>query len=160
MIVRWDIGEPVSPAPCQWSTPAEITTVSPSVIVWSPSASPTWPIPATTWSTWSLVWRCSFVRAPAAKLTTEAVMGPDVLSQEQAWGAYRQLLANARVDFHPEPGDDRFEGVFESLSATGAASPKRWADAYLAAFASTAGLRLVTFDVALSSLAGVAVGLD
>ncbi len=109
----------------------------------------------------SILYFCRFTQLSLLRLlTTEAVMGPDVLSQEQAWGAYRQLLANARVDFHPEPGDDRFEGVFESLSATGAASPKRWADAYLAAFASTAGLRLVTFDVALSSLAGVAVGLD
>ena len=33
MIVRCDIGEPVSPAPCQWSVPAGITTVSPLAMV-------------------------------------------------------------------------------------------------------------------------------
>jgi predicted nucleic acid-binding protein len=38
------------------------------------------------------------------------------------------------------------EGVWRQLAETETASPKLWMDAYLAAFAITGGLRLVTFD--------------
>ncbi len=36
--------------------------------------------------------------------------------------------------------------VWRQLSELATASPKRWMDAYLAAFAIAAGMRLVTFD--------------
>jgi uncharacterized protein len=54
------------------------------------------------------------------------------------------LQALAQVDWRDEP-----PGVFtqwRTLAALDSASPKVWMDAYLAAFAIAAGLRLVTLD--------------
>ena len=79
-------------------------------------------------------------------------MAADVLSQRRAWQAYRKWLADGRVTFHPEPAGRYFEHVFETLSHGNRPSTKVWADAYLAAFALTAGFTLVTFDKALSAL--------
>lgn len=78
-------------------------------------------------------------------LTTEAVMGvADVLSQSEAWKAYDQWLADDRVSFLSEPSN--IDVMFRSLTRQSHPAPKDWADAYLAAFASTADLELVTFD--------------
>jgi uncharacterized protein len=49
----------------------------------------------------------------------------------------------------PEP--EAIENEFRVRSRLKSSSPKVWADAYLLAFASTAGLRLVTFDRALNA---------
>jgi len=57
--------------------------------------------------------------------------------------------ADSRIQFLPEPED--LEHEFRSRSRLTTRSPKIWADTYLLAFASVAGLRLVTFDRALKS---------
>jgi len=71
MIDKWDIGDPESCAPCQCSSVAGTTTQSPALITCSPSRSPTFPIPETTYSTWSRVCVCHPARAPGAKCTTD-----------------------------------------------------------------------------------------
>jgi toxin-antitoxin system PIN domain toxin len=77
-------------------------------------------------------------------LTADAVMGEDVLTQTQAWAVYDRWIEDDRVGFLDEPpGLDR---QFRSLTRMRSASPKAWADAYLAAFAGAAQLTLVTFD--------------
>jgi toxin-antitoxin system PIN domain toxin len=77
-------------------------------------------------------------------LTSEAVMGDEVLTQSDAWRVYDAWRRDARVSFAPEPaGLDR---TFRQRSRAKAASPKSWADAYLSAFADEGGLSLVTFD--------------
>ena len=77
-------------------------------------------------------------------LTSEAVMGDEVLTQPDAWRVYDSWLRDARASFALEPaGVDR---AFRQRSRAKAASPKAWADAYLSAFADEAGLSLVTFD--------------
>jgi toxin-antitoxin system PIN domain toxin len=81
-------------------------------------------------------------------LTTQIVMGPGTLTQAQAWEAYDRLLKSAGADYIDEPAG--METIFRSLSGSRQASPKEWADAYLAAFAEAAGLTLVTFDRALA----------
>jgi predicted nucleic acid-binding protein len=66
-----------------------------------------------------------------------------------AWEVWDQLWADDRIAMLPEP--DGLEPRLRLHSRLGSASPKVWADAYLVAFASTAGLKLVTFDRALES---------
>jgi len=80
-------------------------------------------------------------------LTTEKVMGKDTKTMFQAWNLWDQLQSDTRVEFFPEP--QALEHELRSRSRLSSRSPKVWADAYLLAFASVAGLRLVTFDRAL-----------
>ena len=95
---------------------------------------------------------CRFTQLGLLRLlTTAAVMGPDVLSQRQAWHAYDSLTAG-QVGFLEEP--PALEERFRQLTRQPISSPKEWADAYLAAFASEAGATLATFDKALASRSG------
>jgi toxin-antitoxin system PIN domain toxin len=81
-------------------------------------------------------------------LTTQSVMGQGTLTQAQAWDAYDRWLESAGVEFAQEPAE--LESLFRSFTGAQQASPKEWADAYLAAFSSAAGFPLVTFDRALA----------
>jgi len=78
-------------------------------------------------------------------------MGQGTLTQEQAWEAYDRLLATTGAKFAEEPAG--MESRFRSRSGAEQASPKEWADAYLATFAEAAQLTLVTFDRALAGKA-------
>ncbi len=68
----------------------------------------------------------------------------DVLTNREASAAYRQLRADPRVGWSDEPSG--LEQAWLRLASVATASPKRWMDAYLAAFAIEASLRVVTFD--------------
>lgn len=82
-------------------------------------------------------------------LTAAAVMGPKgVQSQQGAWKAYDRWHEDDRIGFLEEPAG--IEAHFRSLTRTPHASPKDWADSYLAAFAQASGLTAVTFDHAFS----------
>jgi len=75
-------------------------------------------------------------------------MQDEVMTQRQAWQTYEALLRDERIKLVAEPS-----GISEQLkrlSARDEASPKRWVDDYLAAFAYTSGAGLVTFDRALA----------
>ena len=91
---------------------------------------------------------CRFTQLSLLRLlTTEAIMGVDeVMTQAQAWEAYDLWLRDSRVLFMEEPPN--LDAVFRSLSRFRYPNPKTWSDAYLAAFAMSSGLRLVTFDQA------------
>jgi uncharacterized protein len=82
-------------------------------------------------------------------LTTAVVMGDEAMSQKQAWSVYDGLLKDGRVLLVDEPAE--LEAAFRSLTQSPHSSPKQWADAYIAAFAQTANMTLVTFDRALKS---------
>jgi toxin-antitoxin system PIN domain toxin len=104
------------------------------------------------------VFFCRFTQLGLLRLlTNEQVMGADVLTQRKAWHAYHRWLEDARVGFHDEPDSARLETSFEELSTRSRPSTKLWADAYLAAFARTADLTLVTFDQALRAMPSVPV---
>ncbi len=106
---------------------------------------------------------CRFTQLGLLRLlTNEQVMGPEVLSQRRAWSVFRNWLADERVRFHREPDTDDFDRLFERISSRERPSTKLWADAYLVAFAATAGLQLVSFDQGVKSLApsGVALILE
>ncbi len=77
-------------------------------------------------------------------LRTPAAVWPAVLTNEQALECYRTLRTDACVAFCPEPVS--VEPRWHALAAHSQPAPKRWMDAYLAAFAITGGPRLVTFD--------------
>jgi toxin-antitoxin system PIN domain toxin len=82
-------------------------------------------------------------------LTTEAILGEDTHTMSGAWRVLDQIQTDERVSFLHEPPS--IERRFRSHSDLATRSPKVWADAYLLAFASAAGLKLVTFDRALGS---------
>jgi uncharacterized protein len=90
-------------------------------------------------------------------MTTEAVMGATVRTQRQCWEIYRSWIDAGKARLAPDPvGLDK---EFQTRASAGTASPKQWADAYLAAFAQCAGLVLVTFDRALAAQASASVML-
>ena len=102
---------------------------------------------------------CRFTQLGLLRLlTAEAVMGEDVMHQTQAWAVYDRWLEDDRVRFMEEPAD--LERRFRSLTRSKQAAPKAWADAYLAAFAETSQLTLVTFDRAFQGKAKPLVLLE
>jgi toxin-antitoxin system PIN domain toxin len=88
---------------------------------------------------------CRFTQIGFLRLvTTQAVMGDEVLSQAGAWHLYDEWLREGGASYMEEP--PTVEAMFRSLTQTRIVAPKDWADSYLAAFASASDLRLVTFD--------------
>jgi toxin-antitoxin system PIN domain toxin len=93
---------------------------------------------------------CRFTQLTVLRLlTTEKIMGGDTKTMSEAWGLWDRVWADDRIEFLPEP--EGLEREFRSRSRLSSRSPKVWADAYLLAFASVAGLKLVTFDHALKA---------
>lgn len=89
-------------------------------------------------------------------LSTEGMMrlyGLPALPNDQAWHIYQSFRADARVGFAAEPAD--LEAQWKTFAARDTASPKLWMDTYLAAFAMTAGLTLVTTDKAFRHFKGL-----
>jgi toxin-antitoxin system PIN domain toxin len=84
-------------------------------------------------------------------LTTEAVMGDEVMTQPQAWAAYDQWHQDSRVGFIDEPTE--IEPRFRALTRLRQPATKDWADSYLVAFANVGQLTLVTFDRGLRTKA-------
>ena len=73
-----------------------------------------------------------------------AVLGVDAVSRRDAWAAIDQLLSDPEVTFLEEPPG--LEHVWRALSARDDPSHKLWTDDYLAAFAQTPNLTLVTLE--------------
>jgi uncharacterized protein len=82
-------------------------------------------------------------------LSTTAVMGDEVSTQQQCWAIYEQWIRGGRAVMQLEPPD--IDAAFRARSRAAQSAPKIWTDAYLAAFAESAGLTLVTFDKALAA---------
>jgi predicted nucleic acid-binding protein len=61
-----------------------------------------------------------------------------------AWSCYDKLLDDDRVFFMREP--EGLEEAWKMLTRNQIYSHRIWNDAYLAAFAQTADLKLITFD--------------
>ena len=86
-------------------------------------------------------------------LTNKIVMGAHVLSPAAAWTKSDEFLALPEVQLLSEPHG--LEETWGRFSSTGRRSPNAWSDAYLAAFARCAGLRMVTFDRRFSRFEGL-----
>ena len=86
-------------------------------------------------------------------LTNRAIMGELVLTPSEAWRKRTQFLALPEVRRVSEPvGLDEELAKFCDLGRT---SPNLWTDAYLAALAKCAGLRVVTFDRGFARFGGL-----
>jgi len=88
-------------------------------------------------------------------LTIRSLMQDDVCTMAAAWRVYDQLLADSRFRFCSEP-----EGVtdlWRALCPPHMVAPKKWTDAYLAAFAIATGTRLVTLDRGFHEFRGLEV---
>lgn len=85
-------------------------------------------------------------------LTTAAVLAPygnPPLTNREAWQVYQDFAADDRIGMaDAEPAG--LEQAWAELAAAATASPKLWMDAYLAAFARSAGFTLVTTDAAFA----------
>src|SRR5437667_7599140 len=93
---------------------------------------------------------CRFTQLTVLRLLTSAtVMGSDVRKMVEAWDLWDKVCADDRVAYLSEP--EAIEPEFRRQSRLGTSPPKVWADSYLLAFATVAGLKLVTFDRALRS---------
>lgn len=86
-------------------------------------------------------------------LSNPVVMGENVCSLTQAWSIYDALQADERFDFASE--HEGLEVFLREFTAGGTISPKFWQDAYLAAFARAAKMRLVTFDQGFKQFQGL-----
>jgi toxin-antitoxin system PIN domain toxin len=81
-------------------------------------------------------------------LSAEAVLKQDALSQRLCWEVYDEWALSGDAVFVEEPAG--VETAMRARTGAESASPKIWADAYLAASAETAQLTLVTLDHALA----------
>jgi toxin-antitoxin system PIN domain toxin len=88
-------------------------------------------------------------------LTNPTVMEDDVLDQRAAWKLHDSIRRDERVSFLPEPPG--VEPVWRSYSASSGKSHRQWADGYLLAVASVAGLTLVTLDKGVAKSGGNSV---
>jgi toxin-antitoxin system PIN domain toxin len=76
--------------------------------------------------------------------TNATVMEGKPLTVSQAWQAYSDFRRLPEVVLTAEP--EGCEAWLEQWALGNSPSPRHWTDAYLAAFARAAGLRLVSFD--------------
>jgi hypothetical protein len=81
-------------------------------------------------------------------LTTEAILGTNVRTQSECWGLFDQWINSGKATLAGDPLD--LDGSFRARAHNDSASPKAWADAYLAAFAESGSFTLVTFDKLLA----------
>jgi toxin-antitoxin system PIN domain toxin len=81
-------------------------------------------------------------------LTNRQALGSDAFSSARAWFAFDSFLKDSRISQLEEPAAlDHYWRAWTTLEQRGS---NWWTDAYLAAFAATAGCTLVTFDVQLA----------
>jgi len=77
-------------------------------------------------------------------LSNPTVMGKNVLTGAGAWELHDALSRDGRIGFAPEPAG--LETYWRRATRRRYTGPNFWTDAYLAAFAASAGYTLVSFD--------------
>lgn len=92
---------------------------------------------------WCRATQQSFLRLASTPVITQAYGVPKT-SNGDAWAALQTFLALPQVDVIDEPPE--LARTWSQLGAIKQAAPKRWMDAYLAAFAIAADLSLISLD--------------
>lgn len=88
---------------------------------------------------------CRMTQQGFLRLATHPkVLGSKAVTLPDAWHLYDSILKDPRVFFGAEPRN--IETQWREWTQTPQFSPHIWNDAYLAAFAQTADLEIVTFD--------------
>lgn len=104
---------------------------------------------------------CRYTQQSTLRLLTTAALtsplGLSPLTNKAAIKAMHGMLDDPRIAFADEPIG--LHPAWMELAAASTASPKRWMDAYLAAFARTGGYTLVTSDKAFKQFGNVHVQL-
>ncbi|HKD60629.1 MAG TPA: TA system VapC family ribonuclease toxin [Terracidiphilus sp.] len=91
-------------------------------------------------------------------LSTPAIMGNEALTLQACWQIFDRWAGTGQVRWASESAESHeLERRLRARTAANSVSPGLWMDAYLATFAETAGLTLVTFDKALAGKAKGAV---
>ncbi len=86
-------------------------------------------------------------------VTNSKVFGTEAVTLPDAWKLYDAYMGDPRVGFAPEPmGIETFWRGFTRLKSF---SPHVWNDAWLAAFAKTVSMDVVTFDNGFTQYADV-----
>lgn len=86
-------------------------------------------------------------------LTNRRVMDEDVLMPPDALSVYKEFLSDARSHFSEEP--EGVEKRWNALMTNPRVGGSSWTDAYLAAFAMEAAVRLVSLDAGTRKWAGL-----
>ncbi len=92
---------------------------------------------------WCRATQQSFLRLASSPLITKAYGVPKATNGD-SWAALQTFLALPQVDVIDEPPE--LWRYWRQLGAIEQVAPKRWMDAYLAAFAIAAGLPLISLD--------------
>lgn len=90
-------------------------------------------------------------------LTNASVLAPygnPPLTNDEAWAVYEAFDADDRIVLQAEEPAG-LQRRWKELALRDTPSPKLWMDAYLAAFALTAGCRMVTTDAAFRRFPGL-----
>lgn len=82
-------------------------------------------------------------------------MGGSPYTVPQAWAAWQAVADLPEVAFMAEPAG--IDAMLRTLTTQPKFRVSDWTDAYLAAFARLAGLRLVTFDKGFGQYEGLAL---
>lgn len=85
--------------------------------------------------------------------TNPKVFGDDAVTLSEAWGIYDTLTSDPRVAYAEEPL--QLESKWRGHTERDTFSPKVWNDAYLAAFAESGALEVVTFDKGFAQYSGM-----
>jgi toxin-antitoxin system PIN domain toxin len=108
---------------------------------------PHWPLAEKYWNehsaaqiAFNAVTMLGLVRIASATVA----LGPRPLTPVAAWEMYLAWRSRPGVAYVNEPRG--CSAALNSFVASGLVTPRLWTDAYLAAFAVAAGLRLITFD--------------
>ena len=94
---------------------------------------------------WCRVTQQGFLRLAS----NPSVFGAEALTLQDAWSCCDALSGDERTGFAAEAAG--LERLWREYASSRTYSPKVWTDAYLVAFASSAGLTMVTFDRAIAS---------
>ena len=94
---------------------------------------------------WCRVTQQGFLRLAS----NPSVFGAEALTLRDAWSCYDALSGDERTGFVAESAG--LERLWREYASSRTYSPKVWTDAYLVAFAASAGLTMVTFDRAIAS---------
>lgn len=92
---------------------------------------------------------CRMTQQGLLRLSTNtAVFKDEALTLNKAWKIWDKLLSDPRISFLAEPPG--LEHFWREYTGPESYTAKVWNDAYLAAFARSAGLTLVTLDKGFS----------
>jgi uncharacterized protein len=85
--------------------------------------------------------------------TNKTVMGGTPYTADEAWQAYQAVIDLPEVSLIAEPLG--IEVAMQKLTLSPESGAPDWTDAYLSAFASLAGLRMVSFDKGFTQYRGL-----